>query len=172
MKELNKISLGLLILFASGCSIEKQEGNFIKSKELLCKIEETINFIETKHNNFKYISLTFLTNKDGGEYIRIQSEANINNMKLFYQEKYKGKTVIVLEASDSLLNKYFDVKYKKVNEVKYENEELLNYENIGYILKVNKKTINIDGIIGWKVPEEIETYRNFRIKEILPPIDR
>jgi hypothetical protein len=99
-------------------------------------------------------------------------ELNINNVKTLYQERYKGKLIFVNQASDTLLNKYFDQKYKHISQKHNSDKELFNYENIGYILGVHKKNIIcIEGIIGKEVPEEVSKYKNLENMptELMPP---
>jgi len=170
MKELRNINLSFILFLLLGCQSKENDIKFIKNKKLINKIDETIEFIETIHDKCKYVSIKLLTDKEGNEYMKIQSEPNINNIKIFYQEKYQGKLIVVYEATESLLDKYFDKKYKQLIYKKDTSQDIMDiYENIGYIFKVTEKSVIIEGTIGWKAPEEIEFYRNSRIIEILPP---
>jgi len=172
MKELINISLCLIFFLPLSCQNKKDDIKFIKNKELIKKIDETILFIETTGIKYDYLSIKLLKNRNGDEYIRIQTELNINNVKTLYQERYKGKLIFVNQASDTLLNKYFDQKYKHISQKHNSDKELFNYENIGYILRVHQKNIIcIEGIIGKEVPEEISKYKNLENMptELMPP---
>lgn len=169
MIELRNINLSLLLLIIFGCQNKRNDIQFIKNKELISKIDETIEFIDTKlGDECKYVSIKLLKDKEGNEYIRIQSEIDLNHRKVFFQEIYRGKLIVVYEASDSLLNKYFYKEYKVVSEKHNLDDKIGTYEPKGYIYEVLPKNIVIVGIIGYKIPKEIESYSNGKI-QFIPP---
>lgn len=169
MKELKNIILSFILFWVLGCQNKENDIKFIKNKELFYKVNETIELIEVKlGNGCKYVSIKLLNDKEGHEYIKVQSEPELNQSKIFYQENYRGKLIVVYEAADSLLNKYFDEKYKAISEKKELDSKIDIYDPIGYIFEVTPKGIIIIETIGLKAPEEIESYSPFKVDFILP----
>lgn len=170
MKELRNIAISFLLILIVGCQSRKDDVKFIKNKELLSKIDETINLIESIGVEYNGISIQVLIDSKGEEYVKIQSEIDLNMSKIKFLEEYKGKKLFAYQASDFLTEKYFNTEYKYSAMNENPQYSGYTYENIGYVFKLNQMNrFFIEGLIGWNAPEEILNHKNLKLK-FVPPI--